>query len=113
MNDIIRNYNNTVHSGTRFKPNDVNKLNEIEVYRNLYKLRTPVEKNKLQIGDRVRLAMIRGPFAKGYLPNYTEEIFDIYKIYQTSPKYKYRVRDRKGNIIRGSFYKEELLKINV
>ena len=113
LNDILRNYNNTVHSGTKFKPSEVNKLNEIKVYRNLYKLRTPSEKSVLQIGDRVRLALIRGPFAKGYLPNYTEEIFEIYRIYQTSPKHKYRVRDIKGNIIRGSFYKEELLRIIV
>ena len=113
LDNIIDNYNETVHSGTKFRPIDVTKFNEIEAYRNLYKLRTPLEKIVLQIGDKVRLALIRGPFAKGYLPNYTEEIFEIYKIYQTSPKYKYRVRDRKGNIIRGSFYKEELLKINV
>ena len=113
LDNIVENYNNTLHSGTKFSPKAVTKLNQLDAYRNLYKMRTTQEKNTFNLGDEVRLALIRGPFAKGYLPNYTKEIFVVYEIYFTSPFYKYRVRDRKGNIIRGSFYKHELIKVSV
>jgi len=111
LEDIIDGYNNTVHSRTKFKPSKVNKLNEKSVYRNLFKLRYEREKQKFKIGDKVRLLLIRGKFDKGYLPNYTKEIFIISKILFTSPYYKYKVRDKNGIILRGSYYAKEIIKI--
>ena len=110
--DIIQGYNNSIHSRSKFKPVDVNETNQREVYRNLFKTRTPHYKSRIQIGDRVRIILKREHFEKGYLPNYSKEIFTIYKIYFTSPFYKYRVKDKKGSIIRGSFYEKEFIKIN-
>ena len=109
---IINNYNNTKHTRTKFKPVDVNKLNENIVFRNLYRIKTPLKKSNINIGDKVRLALIRGPFDKGYLPNYSNEIFTVYKIYYTSPFLKFRVKDKSNNIVRGSFYDKELIKIS-
>jgi len=111
LNDIVRGYNLTVHSRTKFRPIDVNKSNEKFVFRNLYKYRTKLENNTFKIGDNVRVVLIRSTFDKGYLPNYTKEIFIIHKIFYTSPYYRYKVKDKKGNIVRGSYYSKELLKV--
>src|SRR5882762_863157 len=111
LNDIVRGYNFTVHSRTKFRPIDVNKSNEKFVFRNLYKYRTKLENNTFKIGDNVRVVLIRSTFDKGYLPNYTKEIFIIHKIFYTSPYYRYKVKDKKGNIVRGSYYSKELLKV--
>jgi hypothetical protein len=106
---IISSYNNTVHSRTKFKPINVNNSNEKVVYRNLYNLKQNIEVPKFKIGDSVRVFLLRGPFDKGYMQNYSNEIFKIHKIYNTSPFVKYRLRDIKGNILRGSYYSKELV----
>ena len=110
LSQFVLNYNNSIHSRTKFSPNDVSSENETDVYKNLYRIRTPREKQHFKINDEVRVVLYRDQFAKGYEPNYSEEIFKIYKVYQTSPYYKYRVIDRKGRLIRGSYYGKELVK---
>jgi hypothetical protein len=108
---IISNYNNNVHSRTKFKPIDVNKSNEKIVYRNLYNFKQNIEIPKLKIGDYVRVFLLRGPFDKGYRQNFSKEIFRIQKMYNTSPFVKYKLKDKKGNILRGSYYSKELVKV--
>jgi transposase InsO family protein len=109
---IIFGYNHTVHSRTKFKPIDVNKSNQYNVFKNLYKFRTPLEKQKFNMNDPVRVNLTRGTFEKGYKQNYSKEIFYIDDIYYTSPYYKYRVRDREGDIVIGSYYGKELVKVS-
>ena len=111
LDQIVKGYNSTVHSRTKFKPIDVHKSNEKQVFNNLYKNRTQLEKSLFSKGDKVRVVLIRSTFDKGYLPNYTKEIFIIHKILYTSPYYRYKVKDKKGNIVRGSYYSKELLKL--
>ena len=49
-------------------------------------------------------------FKKGYLPNWTKEVFTICKrITKERPIYK--LTDNSGEIPEGSFYKEELQKV--
>ena len=110
--NIVMSYNNSIHSRTKFKPIDVTQATETQVYRNLYKTRFPLQKSKINVGDKVRIALLREVFDKGYLPNYSSEIFNVYKVYYTSPFHKYRVKDRTGRIVRGSFYETQLIKIN-
>jgi len=111
LDEIVNSYNNSIHSRTKFKPIDVNKNNEFKVYQNLYKFKKVRENNSLNIGDKVRAKLIRDIFAKGYLHNFSKEVFIIHKIFYTSPFYKYKIRDRKGVIVRGSFYRKELIKV--
>ena len=109
--NVIDGYNNTIHSRTKYKPIDVNQTNQRLVFRNLYKNRTSIENEKFSIGDKVRLFLKRKKFDKGFLANYSKEIFFIHKVLFTSPYYKYKVRDKKGSIVRGSYYAKELYKI--
>ena len=48
-------------------------------------------------------------FEKSYLPNYTEEMFTIYKRFvRKVPVYK--LKDDAGEILEGTFYEPELQK---
>ncbi len=56
------------------RPVDVDKVNEGQVFQNLY---GDIKKQKktvfnFKVGDVVRISKVRGPFAKGYEQNYTE-----------------------------------------
>jgi hypothetical protein len=62
------------------------------------------------VGDVVRLSKAKQVFAKGYLPNWTEEIFTVSQILDTVPV-MYKVRDYQDDEIQGSFYGAELQKI--
>ena len=56
---------------------------------------------KLKIGDRVRISKYKNIFAKGYAPNWSEEVFVVSKIKNTVP-WTYVVSDLNG---------EKLLKV--
>jgi len=43
------------------------------------------EKIKFKVGDNVRISTQKGAFTKGYLPNWSTEIFEIIKINKTLP----------------------------
>ena len=49
-------------------------------------------------------------FKKGYLPNWTEELFTIVGCIETRPPV-YLVKDDHGEILEGTFYAEELQKV--
>ena len=68
-----------------------------------------VKKLKFNTGDKVRISRIKGIFEKGYINNWSYEIFDIYKIKCdfTNPT-RYYLKDYLGNEIKGCFYEEEL-----
>ena len=54
--------------------------------------------------------MVTRPFRKGYLPRWTEEVFLIDKVIHRTP-IVYAVKDLEGEAIAGTFYGEELQKI--
>jgi len=66
-------------------------------------------KPKFAIGDRVRIAKYKKHFEKGYMQNWTKEIFVICEVLKTDP-ITYKIKDLYDEPILGSFYKEELQK---
>ena len=90
-------------------PNQVSLLNVGLVRRNLYGNIKSKVKFKFRVGEWVLISKSRRPFKKEYLPNWTEEIFTVYKrITKERPIYK--LTDS-GEIPEGSFYEEELQKV--
>ena len=63
-----------------------------------------------KIGDIVRISKYKNIFAKGYVPNWSEEVFVIKKVKNTVP-WRYVVRDLNGEVV-GTFYEKELQKTN-
>jgi transposase InsO family protein len=116
LQDIVTSYNNNYHSSIKRKPVEVDRTNETEVRRILYGSpvqldppRKPV-KFRFSVGDKVRIAKHKGVFEKGYLPNFTEEIFTIkYRLASDPPTYK--IEDSGGEDISGVFYEPELVKV--
>ena len=64
---------------------------------------------KFKVGDHVRISKYKNTFAKGYGPNWSEEVFVFSKIQNTVP-WTYVVSDLNGQEITGSFYEKELQK---
>ncbi|XP_060881579.1 uncharacterized protein LOC132953048 [Metopolophium dirhodum] len=67
------------------------------------------EKIKFKVGDKVRISTQKGVFTKGYLPNWSTEIFEIIKINKTLPA-TYQLQDYMSNPIAGCFYSSEISK---
>ena len=66
---------------------------------------------KFKVGDHVRLSKYKNIFAKGYMPNWSEEVFVVTKIKNTVP-WTYVISDLNGEEIIGTFYEKELQKTN-
>lgn len=115
LQDFVKSYNNTKHGVTKYKPAAVNASNERFVLRNLYAdlWTDPAPlKFKFSVGDRVRISVEKGAFGRGYLGNFSEEIFTVIKRYPREPPV-YVLADWHGNEIKGIFYAQQLQKVRV
>ena len=82
----------------------------LNTMKSLIKKYTTTKKDtKLKVGDHVRTSKYKNIFAKGYAPNWSEEVFVVSKIKNTVP-WTYVVNDLSGEEITGSFYEKELQK---
>ena len=109
IDELVYNYNNSYHRSIKMTPVEGSlKKNSKIVYNNLFpKLQSKPAKSKFSMGDRVRISKKRKDFAKGYLPNFTEEVFIVVKVLKTEPQ-TYIIKDLNGEEIKGTFYNEEL-----
>ena len=64
---------------------------------------------KFKVGDRVRISKYKNVFVKGYVPNWSEDVFVVNEIKSTVP-WTYEINDLNGEKIIGSFYEKELQK---
>ena len=64
---------------------------------------------KFRVGDNVRISKYKNIFAKGYIPNWSEEVLVVSKIQNTVP-WAYLLNDLNGEEIKGSFFEKELQK---
>ena len=106
LDDIVNEYNNTYHRTIKMKP--------IDVKDNTY-INTDKEVNdkdsKFKVGDHVIISKYKNIFAKGYAPNWFEEVFVIKEIKNSVP-WTYVISDLNGEEITGTFYEKELQKTN-
>lgn len=111
LDNVIKTYNETVHTTTKHKPVDVNYSNEHVVRENIVKAQKHLssKKNKFNKGDCVRISKYKAAFKKGYTPNWSTELFTIAQIKNTNP-ITYHIEDSRKNRILGSFYEQELQK---
>ena len=106
LDDIVNEYNNTYHRTIKMKPIDV----KDNIHNN-----TDKEVNdrdpKFKVGDLVRISKYKNIFAKGYTPNWSEEVFMIKEVKNTVP-WTYVISDLNGEEITGTFCEKELQKTN-
>ena len=81
LNDMVNEYNNnTYHRTIKMKPVDV----KDNTYTN-FKKEVNDKDPKFKVGDHVRISQYKNIFAKGYTPNWSEEVFVIKKVKNTVP----------------------------
>ena len=66
---------------------------------------------KYKIADHLKISKYKNIFAKGYVRNWSEEVFMIKKIKNTVP-WTYVIDNLKGEEIIGTFYEKELQNAN-
>ncbi|GFU32645.1 uncharacterized transposon-derived protein F54H12.3 [Trichonephila clavipes] len=82
VDKLVYSYNNTWHRSIQMTPASVTETNQSQVWENLY----------------------------GYEQNWTREIFTIHDIIRRNP-IVYKLKDLAGEVIRGTFYEQELQKV--
>ena len=102
LDDIVDKYNNTVLKTIKMKPIDVTSDTYAE-----YNEDSNKKDPKLKVGDHIRISKYKNIFAKGYNPNWSEEVFVVGKIKNTVP-WTYVINDLNGEPIAGGFYEKEL-----
>ena len=104
LDDIVDKYNNTYHTTIKMKPIDVKDNTYINANKEINN-----KDPKFKVGDHVRISKYKNIFAKGYMPNWSEEVFVIKKVKNTIP-WTYVISDLNGEEIIGTFYEKELQK---
>ena len=104
LDDIVKKYNNTVQNSIKMRPKGVADDSFAE-----YSKETNEKGPKFKVGDNVRISKYKNIFAKGYMPNWSEEVFVVNKVQNTVP-WTYLINDFNGEESKGSFYEEELQK---
>ena len=97
LHDIVDEYNNTYHKSIKMKPVDVGN-NSFAEYNEESNKKDP----KFKLGDHVRISKFKNVFAKGYTPNWSEEISVVKKIKNTVP-WTYIISDLNGEEIVENF----------
>ena len=106
LDDIVDEYNNKYHTTIQMKPADVKDNTYINADKEINN-----KDPKFNVGDHVRISKYKNIFAKGYMPNWSEEVFVIKKVKNTVP-WTYVINDLNGEEITGTFYEKELQKTN-
>ena len=106
LDDIVNKYNNKKHRTIKMQPIDV-KDNTYNSFDKEVNDKGP----KFKVDDHVRISKYKNAFAKGYTPNWSEDVFVIKKVKNTVP-WTYFINDLNGEEITGTFYEKELQKTN-
>lgn len=108
--ELVESYNNSYHRSIKRTPASVSSKNEKNVWLILYGDQPPKVGYAFNIGDQVRISKLKKLFDKGYLPNWSEEIFTVSKRIPRNPPV-YKLKEFDGDELDGTFYKQELQRV--
>ena len=101
LDDIVDKYNNTIHRTIKIKLIEVTDDYYAEYNEDPSNKKDP----KFKVHDNVTISKYKKFFAKGYTPNWSEEVFVINKIKNTVP-WTYAISDLNGEEITAIFYEK-------
>ena len=101
LDDIVNKNNKTYHRTIKMKPIDVKSNTYIDSSKKIND-----KGSKFKFGDIVRISKYKSIIAKGYTPNWSEEVFLVKKVKNTVP-WTYIINDLNGEEIVGTFYENE------
>ena len=120
---VTASYNNTYHRSIRMSPAQAMETDNPTLWKIQYDLKL-IKKNaakvskgkkpyKFKLGDKVKLTFNRSTFDRAYDKKWTEEYFVITERIIKQGKQQYKVKDCENDPISGSFYPEELQKVEI
>ncbi len=126
LEKVTKAYNASMHSTIGFRPKDVKKEHEVEIWTRVYefnpknksnrknhKIVIPKSSFKYKIGDAVKLAYSKYVFQREYSERWTSEVFFISQRNVKENIQIYKVKDFKNREITGVFYQHEIQKVDV
>ena len=115
LEELMTAYNSATHRSLGVSPIQVTNENEHELWlrqerKGPQRVTQREPMTVFRVGDEVRISISKEPFAKGYLPNWTEQIYTVSEVLHTEPT-QYKLRDYAREQIKGSFYSAELQRV--
>lgn len=113
IQDLVYAINHSFNSSIGMRPVDVTYKNADELRERLkqaalLKHASASKAHQFRVGDHVRIEKHKHVFQKGYMPNFTSEIFIIDRVRRTPYQpATYRIRDQNGEPIKGWFYNSD------
>ena len=108
VDQIVKNYNATPHSSHGIPPQDVADENRDDVYKKLYPNKHLTTVCKFSKGDKVRILKEKTEFEKGYTQKWSDEIYKIKNVRQSSGVCWYKIEDHIGLELNGIWYYYQL-----
>ena len=121
LQDLVKSYNTTVHSSIGRPPATVTKQNESEVRIDEYQRRRkpkndsghPRQEIKFKVGDKVRVSLAKEVFDREYSQRWSGEIFTVASVKRRETIPVYKLKDWFGEPVNGTYYTQELQKVDV
>ena len=111
LDKLTDNYNKTYHTTIKMTPNEVTWENRSKVFKTMFpKIKSKIS-CRLKKGDKVRIALNKNIFEKGYTQNWSSDIFVIDQVFQKNGICWYRLKDKNGEIYSKSKYFFQLNKV--
>ena len=108
---LLHSYNHSRHRTIGMRPVDVTKDKVKKIFNKMYgKHFASADTAKFTSKEPVRISSAKTIFDKGYLPNWTDEVFKVTGTL-AHPKKVYKIEDVEGEPVKGTFYPEELQSV--
>jgi hypothetical protein len=114
---LVESYNNSYHRSIKMRPSQVKKANESTAVRNVYgTINDSIENDyqvrfKFKVGDYVRMALKKSLFTKGYVENWSREIYIVYFLNPSNPP-TYKIKSLSNHEFDWNYYSEELQSVS-
>jgi hypothetical protein len=119
LQNEINKYNRSAHRTLRgIAPINVNQKNEATIFNRQFEINekrdvTRGQRNDISVGDVVKISVGKEHFQKGYTGYWQDELFTVAQVKQGVPNKIYTLKDKKGEILQGGFYREQILPIQL
>ena len=112
LQDLVYSLNTRYVHSIGMAPIEVTIYNQELVFKRRYSHLENVEedKPKYKIGDKVRIRLIKNGFIKGYLPNYSTNIYTVNNVSVVPPIFMYKLLDNENDPINGRWNQHEIIK---
>lgn len=111
LQDFVDIINTRVNRSIGLAPRDVTNADSLSIFGKRVSNHSNLKKSpKYKPGDVVRIAVRDTPFRKGYMQQFSNELFTIVGIATTSPP-SYIIKDENNEEIKGKFYEVEIVKV--